>query len=237
MPGHYHSEKSGIDVDQIRRRSPSSRTSTYPAAEHRAPDERHRVARPRGGLHAPRVPRPERLPAGDVQAVQRRPRRAHERLHERLQHRPRGRAATTCPSRPQERTATIAVVGHGRRGRSSSTADVAVTNLTGHRFPSGVGFRRAFIELLVVETADGRQRLVWASGRTNSVGVIVDGRRPGRCRRSSSPTTRTRGAGAAALPAAPRGDHLAGSGADLRGADQERRRDGSRPASSAATRR
>ena len=27
------------------------------------------------------------------------------------------------------------------------TADVQVTNLTGHRFPSGVGFRRAFLEL------------------------------------------------------------------------------------------
>jgi hypothetical protein len=55
------------------------------------------------------------------------------------------------------------------------TADVTVTNLTGHRLPSGVGFRRAFLELLVLENRDGRERVVWSSGRTNSVGVIVDG--------------------------------------------------------------
>ncbi|MBV7340174.1 hypothetical protein KFU94_70610 [Chloroflexi bacterium TSY] len=51
------------------------------------------------------------------------------------------------------------------------TADIAVTNLTGHRFPSGVAFRRAFIEFLVLEDND----VIWGSGRTNSVGLIVDG--------------------------------------------------------------
>ncbi|MGZ8710534.1 MAG: hypothetical protein ACXW28_09930, partial [Thermoanaerobaculia bacterium] len=55
------------------------------------------------------------------------------------------------------------------------TANVTVTNLAGHRLPSGVGFRRAFVEFLVLETRDGRERVVWSSGRTNSVGVIVDG--------------------------------------------------------------
>ena len=56
------------------------------------------------------------------------------------------------------------------------TARVTVTNKAGHRFPSGVGFRRAFIELLVVEPADGpeTERILWSSGRTNSLGVIVD---------------------------------------------------------------
>jgi hypothetical protein len=49
------------------------------------------------------------------------------------------------------------------------TADVTVTNKTGHRFPSGVAFRRAFIEFAVL---DG-EKVVWSSGRTNSVGVIV----------------------------------------------------------------
>jgi hypothetical protein len=47
-----------------------------------------------------------------------------------------------------------------------------VQNKTGHRFPSGVAFRRAFLELLVM---DAQGNIVWASGRTNSVGVIVDG--------------------------------------------------------------
>jgi hypothetical protein len=55
------------------------------------------------------------------------------------------------------------------------TAEVTVANLAGHRLPSGVGFRRAFIEFLVLETRDGSARVVWSSGRTNGAGVIVDG--------------------------------------------------------------
>lgn len=50
-------------------------------------------------------------------------------------------------------------------------ARVKITNLTGHRFPSGVGFRRAFLEFSV---KDPQGNVVWASGRTNSVGVVVD---------------------------------------------------------------
>ncbi len=51
-------------------------------------------------------------------------------------------------------------------------ANVTVTNKTGHRFPSGVGFRRAFIEFQVIDSRSGKT--VWASGRTNELGVIVD---------------------------------------------------------------
>lgn len=50
---------------------------------------------------------------------------------------------------------------------------VKITNLAGHRLPSGVGFRRAFLELLV---SDAHNTVVWGSGRTNSLGVIVDER-------------------------------------------------------------
>lgn len=53
-------------------------------------------------------------------------------------------------------------------------ANVKVTNLVGHRLPSGVGFRRAFIEFLVLDSSSGQPRVVWSSGRTNRVGVIVD---------------------------------------------------------------
>ncbi len=54
-------------------------------------------------------------------------------------------------------------------------ATVDVQNKVGHRFPSGVGFRRAFIELLVFEKpTKGEQRVVWSSGRTNELGVLVD---------------------------------------------------------------
>jgi hypothetical protein len=55
------------------------------------------------------------------------------------------------------------------------TADVLVTNKTGHRFPSGVGFRRGFVELRVVDTSGGREKTVWCSGCTDSLGVITDG--------------------------------------------------------------
>jgi hypothetical protein len=58
-------------------------------------------------------------------------------------------------------------------------AEVTVTNNTGHRFPSGVGFRRAFIEFDVLNTAaiDPKTRqpkVVWSSGATNETGFIVD---------------------------------------------------------------
>mgnify|MGYP001801029030 CR=1 FL=1 len=49
-------------------------------------------------------------------------------------------------------------------------AVVSVDNKTGHRLPSGVGFRRAFLEVAVTD-ADGKQ--IWCSGCTNGAGVII----------------------------------------------------------------
>lgn len=71
----------------------------------------------------------------------------------------------------QERTARIATSAVAM-GPRHIQANVAVTNLAGHRLPSGVGFRRAFIELLV---KDQQGRIVWGSGRTNQLGIIIDG--------------------------------------------------------------
>lgn len=51
-------------------------------------------------------------------------------------------------------------------------ATVKIENLAGHGFPSGVGFRRAF---LTFEALDSEGKVIWASGRTNSVGAIVKG--------------------------------------------------------------
>jgi mono/diheme cytochrome c family protein len=48
--------------------------------------------------------------------------------------------------------------------------EVTVTNQTGHRFPSGVGFRRAFLELQA--TRNGKP--FWTSGTTNDQGQITD---------------------------------------------------------------
>ncbi len=68
----------------------------------------------------------------------------------------------------QHATATVAVRTHAE-GRTL-VADVEVTNLTGHRFPSGVGFRRAFIDL-AARTAGGEP--FFESGRTDAKGVIL----------------------------------------------------------------
>lgn len=50
-------------------------------------------------------------------------------------------------------------------------ADVKLANVNGHKFPSGVGFRRAFLSFEVLDK-DGK--VLWASGRTDDQGVIVD---------------------------------------------------------------
>lgn len=57
---------------------------------------------------------------------------------------------------------------------TGTTLDVTVkiTNKAGHFFPSGVSFRRAFIDFEVL--GPNRQPL-WASGRTNPYGAIVEG--------------------------------------------------------------
>jgi hypothetical protein len=67
-------------------------------------------------------------------------------------------------------TAAVSVGGVSRRdGRLSAT--VSVSSDVGHKLPSGVGFRRAFLELDVLDSAG---QVLWASGRTDGAGVIVD---------------------------------------------------------------
>lgn len=48
---------------------------------------------------------------------------------------------------------------------------VEIQNLAGHKLPSGVGFRRLFVELSVLD-ASGQP--IWVSGRTSPVGAILD---------------------------------------------------------------
>lgn len=67
-------------------------------------------------------------------------------------------------------TARIAVSSVERR-EGKLAATVRIDNEVGHKLPSGVGFRRAFVELSVL---DGNGNVLWASGRTNGAGVIVD---------------------------------------------------------------
>ena len=71
-----------------------------------------------------------------------------------------------------ERTAAIAIAPV-TRDDGALEARVTVTNKTGHKFPSGVGFRRAFITFDVLDDKGG---ILWSSGRTDPAGVIVDGK-------------------------------------------------------------
>jgi hypothetical protein len=51
------------------------------------------------------------------------------------------------------------------------SADVLVENLAGHKLPSGVGFRRAF---LTFEVLDAAGNAIWVSGRAAPTGELVD---------------------------------------------------------------
>ena len=48
--------------------------------------------------------------------------------------------------------------------------EVTLTNKTGHRFPSGVGFRRVFLDLEATENG----KTIFSSGTTNDKGLITD---------------------------------------------------------------
>lgn len=52
------------------------------------------------------------------------------------------------------------------------TANLNITNNTGHKFPSGAGFRRAFIRFEVLDAAG---KVLWVSGDSNRFGAICDG--------------------------------------------------------------
>jgi hypothetical protein len=71
----------------------------------------------------------------------------------------------------QKETATISVTSV-KRARGALDVAVRVVNLAGHSFPSGVEFRRAFIELQILDAAG---KALWASGRTSALGVILEG--------------------------------------------------------------
>ncbi len=73
----------------------------------------------------------------------------------------------------QARTITADVeITNRRASQGTLMVDVTVTNKTGHRFPSGVGFRRAFLEFVVKDKTTGK--VVFASGTTNERGEIID---------------------------------------------------------------
>ena len=173
MPGGYENAEKNISVKQIQPQIAIIQDDTYPAAEHLAPLGDIRVRfRKEGyrrhellGLNAYLIEMFNQF--NDVLGVRKTDYMSGSKtdLQDTLDN--IGRQA-------REKTATIEV-SDPKIANDHLTADVKITNLTGHRFPSGVGFRRAFIEFKVINNTDGREQVIWASGRTNNVGVIVDG--------------------------------------------------------------
>jgi hypothetical protein len=70
----------------------------------------------------------------------------------------------------QTATAQV-VVGTPTKSGGNLQADVTVTNLAGHNLPSGVSFRRAFLDFQVL---DASGNVLWESGATDANGVITD---------------------------------------------------------------
>jgi mono/diheme cytochrome c family protein len=171
MPGHFESATEKIKVDPIQTRIAIVQDDTYPAAEHRATLEDVRVR-----FREKDFSRHELLGMNafllmmfnefnDILGV-----RKSDYMTGRSDALDRAIANLMRQARNDSATVKVDKTLDG----SNLTANVTITNMTGHRFPSGVGFRRLFIELLVVENQDERERVVWSSGRTNGVGVIVD---------------------------------------------------------------
>ena len=78
-------------------------------------------------------------------------------------------AVTDFLNTARHKTARLRLETDWTAQTNTLVADVDVQNLAGHRFPSGVGFRRAFIELTVRRGED----VVWSSGATDSAGVLI----------------------------------------------------------------
>jgi hypothetical protein len=171
MPRKLVNEQLGIDVDPIQTRIAIVEDDSYPAAEHRAPTSDIRVRYRTSGFA-----RHELLGMNGFLEM-------FKQFNNILSVRKSDYMTGTADNlqntqsnlfeQARKRSATV-VADMSVNGRTL-TSNVTVTNLAGHRLPSGVGFRRAFVEFLVLETRDGRERIVWSSGRTNSTGVIVDG--------------------------------------------------------------
>ena len=172
MPRKLVNPRLGVSVDPIQTRIAIVEDDTYPAAEHRAPTDDIRVRFRTSGFA-----RHELLGMNGFLLEM------FKQFNDVLGVRKSDYMTGTSDNLEnaqanlfeQARTRTATVDATMRVQERTLTAEVTVTNLTGHRLPSGVGFRRAFVELLVLENRDGRARVVWSSGATNSVGVIVDG--------------------------------------------------------------
>jgi len=174
MPTGYANAKSGMCVTQIKDKIAIVQDGTYPAVEHLASPEdvnvryretgfkRHELLGTNGFLLQMFL-----KPVDDLDN--------NETLGVRLSDYMSGlgtdlqAASDDVVQQAQTITATVRITKWEVQG-NKLIVEVTVTNQAGHRFPSGVGFRRAFLDLEV--TMDGKT--IFSSGATNAMGQITD---------------------------------------------------------------
>ncbi|MFL5330787.1 MAG: cytochrome P460 family protein [Gemmataceae bacterium] len=165
-------ERNGIDVSNIMTRIANVQDTTYPESENLAPAEqlnirlrekdyrRHNF----GGLNSLLIEMFRQHP--DVLGVRTTDVMTGSKIDAE-------NALASITRRARHETADLSVTLSPDARHIE--AKVLVTNKAGHRFPSGVAFRRSFLEVALVRPPkDGRpEEIVWASGRTNELGVLV----------------------------------------------------------------
>ncbi len=169
MPGGFTSLDGKINIPQLTTKIATIQDLSYPETDHRAPDadinvqtrtdyKRHEHV----GLNVFLLEMFNQFP--DILGVAK---------QDYMTSAKNGNALAIQNMVRQAKTATVDLhVAVKSMPGNQLMVDVGVQNKTGHRFPSGVAFRRSFLEVLVT---DAQGDVVWSSGRTNSVGVILDG--------------------------------------------------------------
>ena len=174
MPTGYTNAKSGVNVATIKDRIATVQDGTYPAAEHLATPADINVRYRETGFR-----RHELLGTnGFLLQMFLKPVNSNlnnEVLGVRLTDYMSGlstdlqAASDNIVQQAQAITATVSITRWQVEG-NKLIAEVTVINKAGHRFPSGVGFRRAFLDFEA--TIDGKP--FFSSGETNATGRIVD---------------------------------------------------------------
>jgi hypothetical protein len=169
MPGNYVNPEAKIKVDPIQTRIAIVEDDSYPAADHRAPTPDIHV-RFRTSDYA----RHELL--GMNAFLLEMFKQFNQHLGVRLGDYMTGNSDSLQNTQDnllrQAKSKSASITVDRRVEGNTIVATVHVENKAGHRFPSGVGFRRLFIEL----DAKNGDNVIWASGQTNESGVIVDRR-------------------------------------------------------------
>ena len=169
MPNRFRSLDGSIEIEPLTARIASIQDSTYPEAEHAVAPEEMEVPRREDyrrhelvGLNGFLVQMVSQFP--EVLGVSNSDYETGANNGAEL-------AVSNMRLAAEERRVVELEVSEPVRDGGDLVTRVTVTNRTGHRFPSGVAFRRAFIELAVLDAADEE---IWVSGKANGVGVLVD---------------------------------------------------------------